>query len=143
MLVGERGIAVFIELRLALVCFGARQLRFRLLILRLSLRQLAVRLGQLSPRLVRRSLKWARIDLEKQLALLDERAFRIVLGEEVAGDLGADGGVHHAGQGSDPLAVNRDILLLDGNDFNLRRCWLGRPPLASAAPPQLKRSTAP
>jgi len=72
-----------------------------------------IRLGELSPPLVRRSVKRARIDLEKQLALFDERAFRIVLGEEVAGDLGADGGVHHAVQGSDPLAVDRDILLLD------------------------------
>src|ERR1700719_5136385 len=111
MLLGERGIAGFIELRLALVCFGACQLRFRLLILRLSLCQLAVRLGELSPRLVCRSLKWARVDLEKQLAFLDERAFRIVLREQVAGDLWTDGGVHHAVQGSDPFAVDRDVPL--------------------------------
>src|SRR6202007_2079008 len=112
------------QLRLTLVRFGARQLRFRLLKLRLSLRQVAVRLGELSPRLVRRGLKWTRIDLEKQLALLDERAFRIVLREQVAGDLGTDGRVHHAVQGSYPLAIDRDVFLLDRDALHLgrRRC---------------------
>ena len=123
MFLRERRIAVFVELRLTLVRFGARQLRFRLLKLRLSLRQLAVRLGELSPRLIRRGLKWTRIDLEKQLALPDERAFRIVLREEVAGDLGTDGGVHHPIQGSgsssattsDPTPYGTDI---DGKPLN-------------------------
>ena len=127
MLFSERGIAVFVELGLVLVRFGARQLRFGLLILRLSLLQLAVRLSKLSPRLVRRCLKGPRIDLEQQLALFDERAFRIVLREEVPSDLCPNGGVHHSVQGSDPLAVDRDFILLYRDDFDVGSRWLGRP----------------
>src|SRR6202007_802846 len=126
------------QLRLTLVRFGARQLRFRLLKLRLSLRQLAVRLGELSSRLVRRGLKWTRIHLEKQLALLDEKAFRIVLREQVAGDLGADGGIHHAVQGSYPLAIDRDVFLLDRGDLHLGRRRSACPCRTATAARELK-----
>ena len=74
-LLRERGVAVFVELRLALVRLGARQLRLGLLILRLGLSQLAVRLRELPARLIRRRLKRSRIDFEKQLTLFNEGAF--------------------------------------------------------------------
>src|SRR5579862_6364781 len=71
-LLGERRVAVFIELSLALNGLGARQLSLRLLVLRLRLCQLTVGLGKLPSGLVRRCLKRARIDPEEQLTLCDK-----------------------------------------------------------------------
>jgi hypothetical protein len=71
-LLRERSVAVFVELRLALVRFGARQLRLGLLILRLGLCELAVRLRELPLRLIRCRLQRSRVDFEKELTLFDE-----------------------------------------------------------------------
>jgi len=55
-------------------------------------------------------------------ALLDESASLAVLPEQIAGDLRLNFGVHESVQGSDPLAVNRNILLLHLHDLDVH--WL-------------------
>src|SRR5690606_6526721 len=56
----------------------------------LGLLELRLRLAEVSDRLVVRGLELTRIDLEEELARLDDAAVRIVLGQQVALDLRTD-----------------------------------------------------
>ncbi len=95
--------------------FGGSKLRFRLCPLSLGL--------------VKSCLKWAGADLEEQLALLDERAFLVALPHQAAGHLCSHVGVDESVKGADPLAKNRNILLLDLHDL--------KPPEECMAAPRL------
>ena len=121
LLLGERDVAVHIELGSVLIRLGRRELRFRLSQLRLRLRQLSVGLRELSLGLIERGLKRPRIDLKQQLPLLDERTFGVILLQQIAGHLGLDGGVYHAVERADPLAVDRNIFLPNLDHLNRRR----------------------
>jgi hypothetical protein len=66
-------------------------------------------------------LKRARIDFEEHVIFVDERAFAVILLYEIAGDLGLDVGVNGAIQGGDPIAVDRDVLLLNRNHNDIER----------------------
>ena len=101
----ERGVTVHVELSSALDRFGVRELR-------LGLRQLSFSLAQ-------RRLKRPWIDLKEHLALLNEGAFLVGLGEQIAGHLRFDVRIDHSVQGADPFAVDRNILLLDPGDLNV------------------------
>ncbi len=63
----------------------------------------------------------AGIDLEEELARLDEGAFCIVAGEEVPLHLGTDLGVDLAGRSADPLGIDGDVLLHHIRHQHLRR----------------------
>ena len=64
--------------------------------------------------------------MKEQLALLYESAFFVRLLEKIARYLRLDVGVDESVQSADPFAVNRDILLLDFDNFHLRRRGGGR-----------------
>ncbi len=104
---GQRSVPLHVKLGSALNRFGGGKL--------------GLGLGQLSLRLIERCLKWARIDLEEQLTLLDERAFLVTLPHDVAGDLRPDVGIRESVERADPFAKNRNILLLNLHDLNVRR----------------------
>ena len=87
LLLGERSVAILIQLRLALIRFGAGQLRLRLRPSRLGLGELRLGLRQLPLRLIDGRLERPGIDLKQQLALADEGAFGVVLREQIAGHL--------------------------------------------------------
>ena len=93
LLLGERGVAVDVELNAALIGLRYGHLRFRLGKLRLRLLQLALSLRELALRLIQRCLEGPRIDLKQQLAFANEGALGIGLLNEVAGDLRFDIGV--------------------------------------------------
>ena len=95
------------------------ELRLRLHQLGLGLRELRLGLRELSLGLIDGGLKRPRIDLEQQLALSDERAFGVILRQQIAGDLGLDGGVDHSVERADPFALDRDVFLLDDRDFDI------------------------
>ena len=101
-LFGERGVTLDVDLREAE--------------LRLCLAELALGLPDLTLGLLEDGLEGAGIDLEEDLALLDGGAFLVELANEVAGDLRLDLGVGVAVEGTDPVAGERDIFLLDGDD---------------------------
>src|SRR6267142_1653511 len=81
-------------------------LRCGLLDLTLELRNLAVRLFE-------RCLKRLRINLEQQLSFFYERAFRVILSQQIAGHLRLDLCVDGSVCRSDPLAVYGHVSLLD------------------------------
>ena len=110
LLFGERGIAVYVELNAALIGLRYGHLRFRQSKLRLRLFQLALSLCEPALRLIERRLEGTGIDEKQQLAFANERALGIGLLDEVAGDFRFDIGVDQTVEGSDPLAVNRDVL---------------------------------
>ncbi len=103
-LLGERGIAIDVNLR---------ELK-----LRLSLTDGALGLADLSFGLLQCGLEGARVDLEEDLALLDDGALAVVLLDEIAGDLRLDVGIDEAVEGADPLVGDGDIGLLDGDDID-------------------------
>ena len=78
-------------------------------------------LRELSLGLIESGLKRARVDFEKHVIFVDERAFAVVLLYEIAGDLGLDVGVNGAIEGGDPIAVDRDVLLLNRNNNDIER----------------------
>ena len=73
--------------------------------------------------LIEHRLKRPRIDLKQQLSFLDERAFGVVLREQIAGHLRLDLGVDHPVERADPFAVDRNILLLHVYDLHLGWGW--------------------
>src|SRR4029077_11293548 len=82
-----------------------------------------VGLGKLPICLIEYGLERPRIERKEQLSFSDERAFGVVLREQVAAHLRPDFGVDHPVQGSDPFAVDRHILLVDvDNLHDWRRC---------------------
>src|SRR5260370_28845330 len=111
-LLRQRRVAIHIELGLARLGLGLRELR----------------LG-----LVEHGLKRARVDLEKDLPLPDERSFLIGLVDNVSGYLWLDLSVDVAIQRRDPFAVYRDIPLYDADDFDLSRWRRGSRFLALAS----------
>ena len=127
---GERRVAVHLELRLLLGRHRAREValrlrhpRLRLLDLRLRLRDLGRRLGELRLRLrelarglVERVLVGPRVDLEQEVAGLDEAALGVVLADEIPRDARADLRRHVAHGGADPFAVDRHVALDDRRD---------------------------
>jgi hypothetical protein len=63
------------------------QLRFSLCNLRFRLFELTLELRHLSVGLIESRLEWPRIDLKQELTLLHERAFFVILSQQVAGYL--------------------------------------------------------
>jgi hypothetical protein len=118
-----------IEILLAGGLFGGQgrvaiYVQFSSVLHRLRVGQLRARLRQLPQRLIEHCLKRPRIDFEKQLALLDERAFLIALLHQVAADLRAHVGVGEPVECADPFAKNRDVLLRYQRDRHIRRSGL-------------------
>src|ERR1700722_354574 len=72
-------------------------------------------------------MKRPRVNLEKQLALLDESALLVALSHEVTGNLCPDVGVCESVECADPLAKNWNVLLLHLHHLNFRT---GRRPRA-------------
>ena len=84
----ERNIAVLIELRFALVGFGARKLRLRLDQSGIGLRELRFGLRELSNGLILGGLQAACGSISNSnWPFADERTFGVILLEQVAGDL--------------------------------------------------------
>jgi len=73
-------------------------------------------LGLVKPRLERPG-----VDLKQELALLDERTLLISLLQQVACDLCPDVGIGEAIERANPFSIDRNILLLNLNDFDGRR----------------------
>ena len=73
-------------------------------------------MGLVKPRLER---PW--VDLKQELALLDERTLLISLLQQVACDLCPDVGSGEAIERANPFSIDRNILLLNLNDFDGRR----------------------
>ena len=65
-------------------------------------------------------MKLSRIDLEQQIALLDEGPFPVMPREQIAGDLRPNLRVHQPIRRPDPFGVDRDILLYDFDDDDVR-----------------------
>ena len=101
---GEGCVAVYVNLR---------ELQ-----LRLSLTDGSLGLTELAFGLFQRGLEGTRVDLEEDLALLNDGALAVVLLEEVAGDLRLDVRVDVAVQSADPFVGDGDIGLLDGDDVD-------------------------
>ena len=101
----QRRVAIHIQLDAMLVGFGDGDFRFSLCELCARLRQLALRLCQPPFGLIQVRLKWPGIDLEKHLALPNERTLGILLFHEITGNLGLDFRVDQTVDGTDPLAV--------------------------------------
>ncbi len=68
-------------------------------------------------------LECTRINFEQQIAFLHRRPFLVILPGKVAGDLGADLGVHEPLGGADPFGIDGHVLLGDGHHFDLGRRW--------------------
>ena len=81
-------------------------------------------LRQLPFGLVERRPKRPRVNLEEQLTLLDECPFLVALAQKVAGDLRPDIGVCETVERADPLAINRNIPLLNLHDLDIGRAAL-------------------
>jgi hypothetical protein len=94
------------ELRLSL-----RQLRLRLNQLGLRLDHLGLGLRELAFGLIENSLKRARIDLKQDLILVDLAALRVILPDEIAGDLRLNLGVHESIGNGDPIADDGNVLV--------------------------------
>ena len=109
---GERCVAVYVQLRADLNGFG--------------IGKGGSRLSQLAEGLVNDSLKWARVNLEKELAFFYVGTFLITLLHQVAGDLSADVGIDQAVESANPFTVNGDVSLLDFNDLNFNGSCGGR-----------------
>src|SRR2546422_1777033 len=99
-LLGQRSIAVDIELSLAQVGLSLRELRFGL---------------------VEQGLKGPRVDLEKHLTLAYKRTFLVGLADDVSSHLGLNLSVDIAIERSNPHAVDRDIFLHHRGNFHLGR----------------------
>jgi hypothetical protein len=80
-----------------------------------------VGLRDLSLGLIEGGLKRAWIDFEENIVFVNEGAFAVILFYEIAGDLGLDVGVDRAIEGGDPVAVDGDVLLFDGDDDDVER----------------------
>src|SRR3569832_1813474 len=100
---------------------SARELCFRLRDLRIRLLELSLKLGHLAIRLIDRCLKWPRVDLKQKLALLNERAFFEILSQQITCYLRFDLGVDHPVGGANPFIVDRNVGLLEGNNFHFER----------------------
>jgi len=83
--------------------------------------ELPVGLRELSLGLIEDGLKRAWIDFEENIVFVNEGAFAVILFYEIAGDLGLDVGVDRAIEGGDPVAVDGDVLLFDGDDDDVER----------------------
>ena len=70
--------------------------------------------------LVQRRLERRRVNLEEDLPVGNHAAFGIVAADQVAADLSGDSGIDVTLQCAHPVAVNRHVLLLDGDDLDLR-----------------------
>jgi len=119
---GQRGITVYVELCATLNCLCVGKHGFGL--------------SQLSLGLVQRGLKRTGVNLKKQLALFDERAFQVALLHQVARDLSPNVGVDKSVERANPFPVDRNIVLPDLNDLNFRRLgsWSTRNPFGPYSP---------
>ena len=109
-------------------------------LVRLRGRELAFGVGKLPFGLIQRRLKGSRVDLEKQLALLYERAFLIGLSQQITGYLGLDLRVDQPLERADPFLPNRHIPLLYLDHHHLRRRRLGLLGLPAAKPKKRNRT---
>ena len=78
-------------------------------------------LREIASRLIHGGKEPSGIDLEQQVALLDEATFRVCAAKEIAGHLRAYLRVHHAFRRADPLAIHRNVSLDDLRDLDFRR----------------------
>src|SRR5437879_9414246 len=101
-LLGQRSIAVDIELSLAQVGLGLRELRFGL---------------------IKHCLERTRVDLEKHLTLAYKRTFLVGLADDVSSHLRLNLCIDVAVERSHPLAVDGDIFLHHGGNFHLGGLW--------------------
>src|SRR5512139_2923407 len=86
----------------------------------LGLIQSAFGLAQHGLCLIESCLVFTRIDLEKYLAFPNEIAFLVVLLDEIALDLRADGSVDETVECSYPFSVDRHVFLSDVGDLDDR-----------------------
>src|SRR6267378_2304617 len=107
LLFGQRNVAVDVKFGPALHCLGVGKHG-------LGLRHLPFGL-------VERGLKRTRIDLKEYLPLPDECAFLVALPQKIARDLRPDVRIGESVERADPLAKNRNILLFNLHDLNVRR----------------------
>ena len=90
------------------------------LYIQLGIRHLRLGLRQLSLGLIEDGLEWTGIDLEQELTFSDKSPFPIILANQVTTHLRLNLCVDESFERSDPLALNRDILLNDRCDFDHR-----------------------
>src|SRR6202007_1884738 len=88
--------------------------------IQLRLPKLGLSLGKLRLRLIEHRLEWTRIDVEQYLVLADNRAFPVVLLDQISRDLRLDDGVHITVEGCNIFVVNGHILLRDISDLHAR-----------------------
>ncbi len=95
-----------------------------------------LRLSQLAFSLIERGLKRPRIDLEKELALLNRSPFLIALLQQVASNLRPDVSIDQTIKRANPLRINRNILLLNLHDLDIGSAWRRAHSLLEAERPQ-------
>ena len=122
---GERGVAGDIELRPLLGRLGPGKVGLSLGDLGFGLLELRLRQQERGPGLTLGELICPGINLEEDIARLDERPFLVVLAHQVPGHAGADLSGDVAHRGADPLAVDGHVLL--GHCLDLDRGRRGRP----------------
>src|SRR2546422_10701324 len=94
--------------------FRSLHVQVRLSKLRLSLRELRLCL-------IEHCFKRPRIDSEEYLVLTDQRAFLVVLLDQVAGNLRLDLRVHKAIQGRNPFVIDGDVSLNHSDNLDIGR----------------------
>jgi hypothetical protein len=96
-------------------------IKFRPALYRLRVGESCLSLSKLALGLIQRRLKRPRVDLEKELALLNKSTLLIALLQQIAGDLRSHVGVHQSIERTNPFRINRNIFLLDLNDLDIGR----------------------
>ncbi len=114
----KRRITGDVELRLLLVRLGPKEIGLGLRDLCAGLLELRFGRVERGPRLVQRNLVRPGIDLEEEVAGLDQRAFPVLLADQVAGHPRADLGGNVADRCSDPFDVDGHVPLDDRSDLD-------------------------
>jgi hypothetical protein len=121
LLLRQRSVTIYIELRPALIRLRDGDLGFGLQLLSARLLKLPLCLRQQTFTLVHHRLKRARVDLEEQLTLFYESPFLVRLLEKIPRYLRLDVGVDESVQSADPFAVYRNVPLLDFGNLHIGR----------------------
>ena len=109
LLLCKRRVALDVKFSPTLHCFG--------------IGERGLRLSKLALSLIECRLKRPRIDLEKELALLNKSPLLIALLQQVAGDLCPDVSIDQTVKRANPLHINRNILLLNLRHLDIRSAW--------------------
>jgi hypothetical protein len=121
LLLCERRVAIKTELRATLVGLGNDHLGFGLCQLGARLLQLPICLRELALSLAQRSLERSCIDLEKKLALRDERVLFVSLFDQIAGDFRLYVRIDESIESADPFLANGEVALGNRDYPNLER----------------------